>query len=55
MTKENLRQSIGAAALGSPALLPTATPGFLVGMGQTGRVLFIYLLLMCLLLDLFAS
>lgn len=35
MTKENLRQSIGAAALGSPALLPTATPGFLVGMGQT--------------------
>lgn len=44
MTKENLRQSIDAAALAFPlAPLPCSTPGFLLGMGQAGRVLFIYL------------
>lgn len=46
MTKENLMQSAGAAALAFPSTpLPcsTVTPGFLLGMGQAGRVLVIYL------------
>lgn len=52
MTKENLQQSIGAAALAfpwAPLSSSTLTAGFLVAMGLEGRA-FIYLPL-----DVFAS